>query len=90
MKVKDLYKGMRERDSNIYLNSLALLETIITNKKEVMEPLVRDGMKPDEIRELTKLVRAMRSELKQVLRISMYSRSQFKTLLCRTLRDNLT
>lgn len=90
MEVRELYKGMKERDSNIYLDSIVLLETVIENKKEVMKPLVKDGFGPEEIRELTQLVRTMRSELKTVLRISMYTRGQFKSLLCRVLRDNLT
>ena len=89
MKVKEIHKGMKERDSNIYLDAAALLELILEHKKEVLQPLVRDGFRPEEVRQLSKLVRTMRSELRQVARISMFSRIQFKTLLSRVLRDNL-
>ncbi len=75
------WRQMMDNEANEYLNSLAILETIIENKKKVISNVL-ESSSPDQVAHIIKMTELMRLELKEAAWISARTIKSFKRALC--------
>jgi len=77
------WKQCHDKNVIVYMDNYALLDLIVENRKDLLDPLLKDStLTQESVDKLIEITETIRTEMKNVSKVSLYSRVNFKRLLC--------
>ena len=83
------WRQLMDNEANAYLNAVAMIETVIENKKEVTAEIAQMPTQ-EQMEEWKELIQTMRTEIKEAAWISSRTKKTFKRALCDVMQNGIS